>query len=87
MTNLATVVAVQDKENVGYSGTTVFKQTGCTPRRVLSNRSNLTPYSSAHVSKATSSANKHIPQMSTSEVLQVERLPAHGCHPSQQILA
>ena len=72
MTLLAAAVAVQDKENAGYSGKTATRQTGSTPRRVLSNRSNLTPSDSGCVSKATPAANKKYLQMSSSEVLQVD---------------
>ena len=84
MTGLAAVVAVQDKENAGYSGKAVFRQTGSTLRRALSNRSNLTPSRSECVSKATPAANKNIPQMSTSEVFQVDQLSARICQCSQQ---
>lgn len=74
MTGLAAVVAVQDKENAGYSGKAVFRQTGSTLRRTLSNRSNLTLSRSERVCKALPAANKNTPQMSTSEVLQVDQL-------------
>lgn len=78
MTGLATVVAVQDKENVGYSGKTVFKQTDYSPRRVLGNRSNLTLAGRGCASKAMPAATKHTPQVATSEVLEVKQLTAHA---------
>ena len=78
MSGLAAVVAVRDKENAGYSGKAVFRQTGSTPRRVLSNRSNLTPSRSECVSQATPAVNKNIPQMSTTEVFQVDQRSAHA---------
>ena len=80
MTGLATVVAVQDKENVGYSGKAFSKQTGYSPRRVLSNRSNFTPCGRACASKAMPAATRHTPQVATSEVVQVEQLThMHAC--------
>ena len=84
MTGLAAVVAVHDKENAWYTGKVVVRQTGSTPRRVLSNRSNLTLSRSECVSKATPAANKKTPQMSTSEAFQVDQLSAHSCQYSLQ---
>ena len=84
MTGLAAVVAVHDKENACYPGKAVYRQTGSTPRRVLSNRSNLTPSRSECVSKATPAASNKTLQMSTSEAFQVDQLSAHSCQYSLQ---
>ena len=64
MTIVATVVAEDEKENAGSWGKSFSKQIVCPSRRVLSNRKNLPPAKTVHMSKEMSAvpAGRQAPQ-------------------------
>ncbi len=73
MTIVATVVAEDEKENAGFLGKGFSKQIGCPSRRVLSNRKNLTPAKTVHMSKGMSAvpAGRQAPQTPSLQTTEV----------------
>jgi len=73
MTIVATVVAEDEKENAGFLGKGFSKQTACPSRRVLSNRKNLPPVKSVHMSKELSAvpAGRQAPQTPSLQTTEV----------------